>query len=113
MITYFFPKVLLFIAICSAILGFGIFVVQMAAEHSLGGMPAVLAPLLLGFGLFKGALAFNARAVLSHGGPPAATLIARHGTASNVRQWIGYKFAAMGMALFAAFVVGVYAFLGV
>ncbi|TVR14462.1 MAG: hypothetical protein EA401_04520 [Planctomycetota bacterium] len=110
MITYFFPRVLLFLAICAAVLGGVVFIVQMAAEQSLGGMPAVLSPLLLGFGLFKGALAFNARAVLNHGGPPAATLIARHGTAGNVRQWIVYKFTAMGMALFAAFVIGVYVF---
>jgi hypothetical protein len=85
-----------FVGVIALVLG----VLQALGDHFEFLVPMV--PFLVAFGLFKGSLGIEAWLILRSGGAGADALVDQHGNRSGVRIWIGYKFAAMIMALVGA-----------
>ena len=66
-------------------------------------LPRIMAPLFLGFGLFKAGLAISLMIILRQGGEQSEALQAEHNGRRGVIGWISYKLAAALTALAAGF----------
>ena len=100
MVTHTAPRALLFAGLLVAVPGIALALLLPPAQGL--SLPHLMAPLLFGFGCFKGAMALDALLQRRRDPAAAATLVAHHGSSRALGSWIAYKFAAMTMAFIGA-----------